>query len=305
MIREEIDYILDSSEKWLAGKKDRAQLALCNLLAGGHTLIEDLPGVGKTTLVKFFAEVFDLKMSRTQFTNDLLPADILGLKIFNRDTQSFEFHPGPIFGEILMADELNRAPPKTQSALLQAMEEKKVTVEGESFDLERIFHVIATQNPRTQIGTFDLPESQLDRFSMKMDIGYPDKENTLELLKAKSSNAAPSLERKISKKWLLQAMEESKNVQASEALLSYVYRLLDASRNWAEALPLSNRCGIDLVRVSKVWSWMKGESYVSPETVQFLFPYVAGHRLAHPSLSDIRTEKELSAAVLERVNVRP
>lgn len=301
----ELDYILNSSETFLSGKKDRVRLALCNLIAGGHTLIEDVPGVGKTTLVKFFAEVFELKMSRIQFTNDLLPSDILGAQVFSRESETFKFHPGPIFGEILMADELNRAPPKTQSALLQAMEEKKVTIDGDSYALDEIFHVIATQNPRAQIGTFDLPESQLDRFTMKFDIGYPDEEHTLELLRNKTREEEIALSEKIPKSWILDSKERATKTAVTEALLSYIYRLLDASRSGSKTLPLSNRCGIDLVKTSKAWAWMEGAEFVTPEHVQHLFPFVAGHRLSHPSVSDIRSEKELAFELLEEVNVRP
>lgn len=300
----ELSYILSSSQNYLSGKEDKVELALCNFIAGGHTLIEDLPGVGKTTLVKFFSDVFDLKMSRIQFTNDLLPSDILGAQVFNRENEKFVFHQGPIFGEIIMADELNRAPPKTQSALLQAMEEKKVTTDGDSIDLGDIFHVIATQNPRAQIGTFDLPESQLDRFSMKLDIGYPDEKSTLELLKNKSTSHSISLDKRIPKSWVLESRQASQSVIASEALLSYIYRLLEASRNNSDILPLSNRCGIDLLKVSKAWAWMKGDDYVTPEHIQTLFPYVAGHRLGHPSSSNVHRERDLSMSLLEQVSVR-
>lgn len=302
---ETLEHIFSSSEIFLSGKKDRVKLGLCNFLAQGHTLIEDLPGVGKTTLVKFFSEVFDLKMSRIQFTNDLLPSDILGSQIFNRENQSFHFHPGPIFGAIIMADELNRAPPKTQSALLQAMEEKKVTVDGESMELDELFHVIATQNPRAQIGTFDLPESQLDRFSMKFDIGYPDQANTLHMLKNKTESAPLEIKKKVPRSWIHQARAQIEKVTTSEALYSYIFRLLDNSRIKSDSLPLSNRCGIDLVKTSKAWAWLNKEDFVSPDHIQFLFPYVAGHRLSHPSNSDISREKELAKEILKEVNVRP
>ena len=300
----EIEYILSSSENFLLGKRDKARLALCNLIAQGHTLIEDLPGVGKTTLVKFFAEIFDLSMSRIQFTNDLLPSDIIGSQIFSRESESFHFHPGPIFGEIIMADELNRAPPKTQSALLQAMEEAKVTVDGESMPLGEVFHVIATQNPRAQIGTFDLPESQLDRFSMKFDIGYPDQTSTIKLLNAKTSFPETKVDRKIPKEWILEARQKAQEIQTSESLLAYVYRLLNASRERSDTLDLSNRCGIDLIRTAKAWAWMNGESYVTPEHIQILFPVVAGHRLCHPSNTDIQAEKTYSQSILDEVDVR-
>lgn len=301
----EITYILDTSEDFLAGKKDRVQLALCNLLAGGHTLIEDLPGVGKTTLVKFFAQVFELNMSRIQFTNDMLPGDILGANVFSKASDTFQFHPGPIFGEIILADELNRAAPKTQSALLQAMEEKRVTVDGKSKDLGEVFHVIGTQNPRAQIGTFELPESQLDRFALKIDIGYPGEEETIRLLAQKSSNSYGQNLKRIPKEWILNSQKQVENIETSDAILSYVYRLLNASRNGsASTLPLSNRCGIDLVKNSKAWAWMNERDHVLPEDIQKVFPFVTGHRLSHPSNSSIELERELALELLESVNVR-
>ncbi|MCO4754377.1 MAG: AAA family ATPase [Bacteriovoracaceae bacterium] len=301
----ELQQIYDQAQAHLNGKKDKIELALCNLLSGGHTLIEDLPGVGKTTLVKFFSEVFDLKMSRTQFTNDLLPSDIIGAQIFNRKSGEFEFHPGPIFGELFMADELNRASPKTQSALLQAMEEKKVTVDTQTYPMSEVFHVIATQNPRSQIGTFDLPESQLDRFSMKIDIGYPDEANTVALLRGKTSSSTNIITDKISKSWLLEAINKCQNIEVSDSILTYIYRLLDASRSNAKYMPLSNRCGIDLLKTSKAWAWMNGETHVLPEHVQHLFAWVAAHRLSHPNSATVARERELAQQLLTSVNVRP
>lgn len=300
----EVDHILQSSERFLSGKQDRVRLALCNFLAKGHTLIEDLPGVGKTTLVKFFSEIFDLKMSRVQFTNDLLPSDIIGSQIFNRTSETFHFHPGPIFGEIIMADELNRAPPKTQSALLQAMEEKRVNIENKSMELGPIFHVIATQNPRAQIGTFDLPESQLDRFSMKLEIGYPDEKSTMTLLRNKALEDEIFIEEKISKDWIFKSVSECENIHISDEVLSYIYRLLEASRQNSHALPLSNRCGIDLVKTSKALAWLNEDKFVSPDHIKELFPYVAGHRLSHPSSSDLEQERELSSSILKMAPVR-
>ncbi|MBC77797.1 MAG: AAA family ATPase [Halobacteriovoraceae bacterium] len=300
----ELELFYKHGDKFLSGKKDKIELALCNLLAQGHTLIEDLPGVGKTTLVTFFSEVFDLKMSRTQFTNDLLPSDIIGNQVFNRKTSEFEFHQGPIFGEIFMADELNRAPPKTQSALLQAMEEKSVTVDSQTFPMERLFHVIATQNPKSQIGTFELPESQLDRFSMKLELGYPDEENTIKLLKEKATSTKIQIEEKISKSWLLESISACEAIEASDAILSYIFRLVDESRNNSHFMPLSNRAAIDLLKSAKAWAWMNEETHVFPEHVQHLLPYVVGHRLCHPSEGSASLEKELSVKLIGSVSVR-
>jgi len=301
---QELELFFKHSDRFLSGKKDKVELALCNLLAQGHTLIEDLPGVGKTTLVSFFSEVFDLKMSRTQFTNDLLPSDIIGNQVFNRKSSEFEFHPGPIFGEIFMADELNRAPPKTQSALLQAMEEKSVTVDSHTYAMEDIFHVIATQNPKSQIGTFDLPESQLDRFSMKLELGYPNEESTIKLLKEKAHSSKPIIGQKISKSWLLQSMKACESIEASDSILSYIYRLVDESRTNSQFMPLSNRAAIDILKASKAWAWMNGDTHVFPEHIQHLFPWIAGHRLCHPSEGSVSIERELSNKLLQSVPVR-
>lgn len=287
----------------LTGKEDKLKLALANFLASGHTLIEDVPGVGKTTLVKFFAQIFDLKLSRIQFTNDLLPSDIIGTSIYDPEKQQFNFHQGPIFGDIIMADELNRAPPKTQSALLQAMEEKNITVDGKTYQLPKTFHVIATQNPHAQIGTFDLPESQLDRFSLKMDIGFPDESNTIKMLKDKTLQSDIKVNNIIQKNWPLETIELIEKVYVDDAIYNYVYRLMEFSRQ-TDSLPLSNRCGIDLIKIAKAFSYIEQTDHVTPETIQYLFPYVAGHRLVHPGESDINIELDKAQTILAQTAVR-
>jgi len=300
----ELEIYLTEGEEILNGKKEQLILALSNFLAGGHTLIEDAPGVGKTTLVKFFSEIFELKLSRIQFTNDLLPADIIGNSIFNKKNNEFMFHQGPIFGEIIMADELNRAPPKTQSALLQAMEEKHITIDGNTYTLPEHFHVIATQNPHTQIGTFDLPESQLDRFSLKMDIGYPDKESTLKMLEKKSVNPALRVAQTIGSEWIGQSKLKIDQVYFDKSLYEYIYALLNNSRS-ATLIPLSNRCGLDLVKVSKAYAFLNQQKNVTPENIQYLFPYVAGHRLVHPGESNIGIEADKARQLIEQTSLRP
>lgn len=300
---QELNNFLKTGEDVLSGKKEQLKLALVNFLAGGHTLIEDAPGVGKTTLVHFFAEIFDLNLSRIQFTNDLLPSDIIGTAIFNREKNNFSFHQGPIFGDIIMADELNRAPPKTQSALLQAMEEKHITFDGETFELPEYFHVIATQNPHSQVGTYDLPESQLDRFSLKMQLGYPDEDNTIKMLKTKSINPKIDITEKISKDWISDAKSQIENIFVDDSIYEYVYRLLDNSRN-NQTIPLSNRCGIDLIKLSKSYAYLEGEKNVTPEHIQYLFPFCAGHRLVRPTESDIILEHEKANLLISQTSVR-
>jgi MoxR-like ATPase len=300
---QEVDYFLNTGEEVLSGKREQLKLALINFLGGGHTLIEDAPGVGKTTLVHFFAEVFSLNLSRIQFTNDLLPSDIIGTAIFNREKNSFFFHQGPIFGDIIMADELNRAPPKTQSALLQAMEEKYVTFDGETFELPEHFHVIATQNPHSQVGTYDLPESQLDRFSLKMQLGYTDEENTIKMLKKKSISPKINIEDKISIDWITHSKKMIEEIFVDDAIYKYVYRLLDQSRN-SQTVPLSNRCGIDIIKLAKSLAYINEEKNVTPEHIQYLFPYCAGHRLVRPTESDINLEIEKSKLLISQTPVR-
>ena len=296
--------ILDQSDQILSGKSKIVELALTCILARGHALIEDVPGVGKTTLVKYLAKCFDIKLNRIQFTNDLLPADIIGTPIFNKHTSEFNFHPGPIFGEIILADELNRAPSKTQSALLQAMEEKKVTVDNQTYSLPEHFMVFATQNPKGQIGTYELPESQLDRFTCKFNIGYPDKDSTIKLL------SHYNLEEKLSKinpimkiDQLAKFQHEVSSIHIDESLLEYVYRLLSFSRQ-GDYLPLSNRCGIDLVKMSQAWAYLQKRDYVLPDDIKRVFPNVCGHRLVSPYQSTLQREQQLAFEILEQVPVR-
>ena len=300
---QEIQTYLQEGNEILTGKEEKLKLALANFLASGHTLIEDVPGVGKTTLVKFFASIFELKLSRIQFTNDLLPSDIIGTSIYDNQKQVFHFHQGPLFGDIIMADELNRAPPKTQSALLQAMEEKVITTDGKTYELPEIFHVIATQNPHSQIGTFDLPESQLDRFSLKMNIGFPDESNTLKMLKTKTLDTQVNVKNKIPSQWPLEKKIQIEKIYVDDAIYDYVYRLLDTSRK-SDSLPLSNRCGIDLIKIAKAYSFIQEVDHVTPETIQYLFPYIAGHRLVHPGESDIHMENDKAMSILSQTPVR-
>jgi MoxR-like ATPase len=296
--------LLEQSSEILSGKKEVVELALTCILAKGHALIEDAPGVGKTTLVKYLAKSFGIKLNRIQFTNDLLPADIIGSPVYNKHTGEFHFHPGPIFGEIVLADELNRAPSKTQSALLQAMEEKKVTVENETYSLPKYFMVFATQNPKGQVGTYELPESQLDRFTCKFHIGHPDKESTIKLL----SNH--DLEEKLSQisapitiEQLILLQQEVNAIHIEESLLEYIYLLLNTSRQGPH-LPLSNRCGIDVVKMSKARAFLHHRDYVLPDDIQSIFPYVAGHRLVSPYQSSIELEQQLAHEILAQVPIR-
>jgi MoxR-like ATPase len=265
----------------IVGKSAQVQDCVACLLAGGHLLIEDVPGVGKTTLAHALARAFGLHFSRVQFTADLMPSDLSGVSIYERGKEAFVFHPGPIFAQVLLADEINRASPKTQSALLEAMEEKQVTVEGETRPLPSPFFVIATQNPHDQLGTFALPESQLDRFLMRISLGYPDRaaERTL-LAGGDRRDMVLGLEgtlTPIDLDWLQRKVLE---VHAADPLLDYVQDLVAATRSGRWFLQgLSPRAGIAVVRAAKAQALLSGRDYVAPDDVQAILPQTVAHRL--------------------------
>ena len=273
----------------ILGKPQQIQLALSCLIAEGHLLIEDLPGVGKTTLSLTLAKVFGLAFQRVQFTSDLLPSDVLGVSIFDTQSQSFKFHQGPIFSQILLADEINRSTPKTQSALLEAMEEKQVTQDGVTRPLPRPFFVIATQNPLEQVGTFPLPESQLDRFLMRINIGYPDQQAEMELLKGENRHQLINeLATAVTPEQLLSIQGAVEQVHMSQAILDYVLTLIRSSRlsPWF-ITGLSPRAGLALQKCARAWALLNGRDHVIPEDIQQVLPSVAAHRLAiHPEHQD-------------------
>ncbi len=281
--------------KIILGKERQIRLALACLLARGHLLIEDLPGVGKTTLAHTLAQLLGLDFARIQFTSDLLPADIVGVSIYDRERAAFRFLPGPVFAQVVLADEINRATPKTQSALLEAMEERQVTAEGETRRLPEPFFVIATQNPSHQIGTFALPESQLDRFLMRIELGYPDRDaerallaggNTRERLETLPATFAPTD---------LQPLQQAvAGVHVAPALIDYVQALVDGTRqDPAFVHGLSPRAALALLAAARAWAFIDGRDLVLPEDVQAVLPSVAAHRLSrlqgngHASADDI------------------
>ncbi|WP_455216869.1 AAA family ATPase [Kaarinaea lacus] len=276
-----LDQIVDEASKIILGKEKEIRLAIVCLLARGHLLIEDLPGVGKTTLAHVLATTLGLHYNRIQFTSDLLPADILGVSIFNREQGGFHFQPGPIFAELILADEVNRATPKAQSALLEAMEEHQVTIEGETRPLPDPFFVIATQNPTYQIGTFPLPESQLDRFLMCISMGYPDKRAERELLAGEDRRVMlKKIDACIKPEIISQLQNSVNHIHVSDALLDYVQSLLDFSRQAPQiAIGLSPRAGLALINCAKAWAMMAGRDHVLPEDVQQVLPHVVSHRL--------------------------
>ncbi|OGI62520.1 MAG: AAA family ATPase [Candidatus Muproteobacteria bacterium RBG_16_60_9] len=263
------------------GKDREIRLALACILARGHLLIEDLPGVGKTTLAHVLAQVLGLEFKRIQFTSDLLPADILGVSIYQPETQKFQFHRGPVFAQLVLADEINRTTPKTQSALLEAMEERQVTSDGVTLKLPEPFFVIATQNPHHLIGTFPLPESQLDRFLLRIELGYPDSRAERALLKGRDRrellNETPAV---MDSAALLDLQEQTERVHVADALLDYIQALIAATRESpALAMGLSPRGGLALLRTARAWALLEGRSMVLPEDVQAVADSVIGHRV--------------------------
>ncbi len=277
----DIQPVLQAIAAIILGKEAQLKLTVACILARGHLLIEDLPGVGKTTLAHALARVLGLDFQRVQFTADLLPADILGASVFNRDKGGFEFHPGPVFSQVILADEINRATPKAQSALLEAMEEQQVTVEGTTRRLPEPFFVIATQNPAHPVGTFPLPESQLDRFLMRIRLGYPDAAAERALLAGEERRAMiAALKPVLDAKGLLALQQAVRAIHVAPALLDYVQALLAHTRRASEfAFGMSPRAGLALLNAARAWAFLDGRHAVLPEDVQTVFPSVAGHRL--------------------------
>ena len=265
----------------ILGKSNQVRLALTALLAGGHLLLEDLPGMGKTTLAHGLSNVFGLEYKRVQFTSDLLPADVIGATVFDAKTSEFNFRAGPIFSDIFLADELNRATPRAQSALLEAMEERQVSIDGESHMLPDPFFVIATQNPQSQSGTFPLPESQLDRFLLRVSLGYPDHGSERALLRGKHGRKSlDAMQQCITKEQLLTIQARVPKINMTDALLDYVQRLVAQTREQdLVLLGLSPRGSLALVRSAQSWALIQGRDHVLPEDVQAVFVAVAGHRI--------------------------
>ena len=296
-----IHRVISAASTIILGKEKQLRLALACLLARGHLLIEDLPGVGKTTLAHVLARALGMHFQRIQFTSDMLPADILGVSIYDRDSGSFKFHPGPIFSQVILADEVNRSTPKTQSALLEAMEEHQVTAEGETRKLPEPFFVIATQNPSEQVGTFPLPESQLDRFTMRIELGYPDHEAERALLSgADRRDLLATLDPCMSPAELMELQAGVQRVHVSPALLDYVQAIVEHTRRSPDYIAgLSPRAALALVHSARAWALLEGRDKVIPEDVQAILPGVAVHRLrpAHEAVRRVDVGAQLLAAV--------
>ena len=273
--------LLDQLNTVMVGKAAQVQDCVVCLLAGGHLLIEDVPGVGKTTLAHALARTFGLQFARVQFTSDLMPGDLLGVSVYERGREGFVFHPGPVFTQVLLADEINRASPKAQSALLEAMEEKQVTIEGETRALPWPFFVIATQNPYDQLGTFALPESQLDRFLMRISVGYPDRAaERLLLAGTDRRDMLAGMLPILSPEDLLALQRQVQQVQAAEPLLNYLQDLIAATRSGRWFIQgLSPRAGIAVLRAARAQAFVSGRDYVAPDDIQAILPQTVAHRL--------------------------
>jgi len=299
-LSKETDIILQQLNEVIIGKPQKIKMSLACLLGKGHLLIEDLPGMGKTTLSHALASILGLSYQRVQFTADMLPADLLGVSIFDQTKQNFVFHQGPLFTQVLLADEINRGSPRTQSALLEAMAEQQVSMDGTTYPLEDPFFVIATQNPQDQSGTFPLPESQLDRFLMRIEIGFPSKEaERLMLLQA----PLKILEAQINANQLIEIQDQVSRVKASESVLNYLLALVHESRvAKLSSNALSPRASRGLLSAAKAWAFLDNRDYLLPDDLQIVFPAVAEHRLrsGSPSLGGQAT---LSRTILETVEV--
>jgi MoxR-like ATPase len=300
-----LERVIEQCGRIILGKERQIRLAVACLLARGHLLIEDVPGVGKTTMAHALARSLGLDFHRIQFTSDLLPADILGVSIFDRDDGQFKFHPGPIFAQIILADEVNRATPKTQSALLEAMEERQVTIEGETRPLPLPFFVIATQNPSHLVGTFPLPESQLDRFLMRIRLGYPDRQAERGLLAGVDRREIIStLTPVMDGRELADLQQAARQVYASPALIDYLQAIIAYTR----ASPhyqngMSPRAGLALLGAARAWALMEGRAQVLPEDVQAVLGSVVGHRLRSAAEYGDAVPFDLAARIIEEVAI--
>lgn len=306
-MNEQIEKIIRNIEKVMIGKREIAELSIVSLLAGGHVLLEDVPGVGKTMMVRALSKSLGASFKRIQFTPDLLPSDVIGVSIYNPKTLQFEFRPGPIVGNIVLADEINRTSPKTQAALLESMEESSITVDGETLSLPKPFFVMATQNPIEYEGTYPLPEAQLDRFLLKIKMGYPTKDEEIEVLR-RAENSVPidEIAAVLSIEQLIELKRQVKQVHVEDNIKEYIVSLAQHTRYHENVyLGVSPRASIALMRAAQSYAFMKGRDYVVPDDVQYLTKFVFGHRLILKPEARYEgvTEEQVIDRVLRFVNV--
>ncbi|WP_277674045.1 AAA family ATPase [Piscibacillus halophilus] len=296
-----IESILQNIEQVMVGKREAIELSLLALLAEGHVLLEDVPGVGKTMLVRSLAKSFNLDFKRIQFTPDLLPSDVTGVSIYNQKEMNFEFRPGPILGNIVLADEINRTSPKTQSALLESMEEKHITVDGTTMELKRPFFVMATQNPIEYEGTYPLPEAQLDRFLLKLNLGYPSIDDEIQMLdRTSSEHPIDRLEAVMDQEDLLRLQEDVTHVHVSDAIKKYIVYLIDATRKHPLFdLGASPRASIALMKAAKAYAYISKRDYVLPDDIKYLTKHVLSHRVIISS--EAKFEGKTAASILDDI----
>ena len=303
-VQEKLNSLIDQLNTVIVGKPSQIRNCVACLLAGGHLLIDDVPGVGKTTLAHALARTFGLQFSRVQFTSDLMPSDLSGVSVYERAKEAFVFHPGPLFAQVLLADEINRASPKTQSALLEAMEERQVTVEGETRALPSPFFVIATQNPLDQLGTYALPESQLDRFLMRISLGYPDRSAERELLSGKDRREWAGSLRPLLDPGQLEILQmQVQNIHTAGPLLDYLQDLIAATRSGRWFMQgLSPRAGLAVLRAARAQALLDGRDYVAPDDIRAILPQTVAHRLI-PVADSGRGSEEQVQAMMESVQL--
>ena len=295
---------IENVSKVIIGKDEEIELIIVSFLAGGHVLLEDIPGTGKTMMVKAFSKTLDLPFKRIQFTPDLLPSDITGMNFYNQKISDFEFREGPLFSNIVLADEINRATPRTQSSLLEAMEEKQITSDGQTRKLNLPFMVLATQNPVESYGTFPLPEAQLDRFFMRIKLGYPTKEEEKTIITKNIDNPLDNIESIINQEELNYLLKNVSKVSANEDVMDYLVEIVSRTRNKKEiALGVSPRGSIALFKASQAYAAINGRDYILPEDIKYIAPYVLNHRIIAHSMDNIEDSIELIKEIVENVKV--